>query len=314
MYSASDVVDGIKNPYKLIREMNVLYHTRFHHHNYNPGGIDIFEKDWDNLILLDACRYDTFKKTSDLPGSLTKVQSRGTHSKEFVKANFSNRELHDTVVVSANSYYKKLAKEHNIDLHDVFILLNEEAELSEKWPDMYEAYGNRIDPPELVSRKAIEVAEEYPNKRLIVHYMQPHRPFIGPNGIEKFSHVPEPMTDSIKSGEYDVTRQDVREAYKENLELVLDDVDKLMRELEGKTVVSGDHGELLGEGQSPLPLTTYGHVHGVYTPELTEVPWLEYDEGTRKNIVSEEPSEATEVTEKEMDKIDERLEKLGYKV
>lgn len=28
----------------------------------------IMEKDWDNLIILDGCRYDAFKKINSIPG------------------------------------------------------------------------------------------------------------------------------------------------------------------------------------------------------------------------------------------------------
>jgi len=311
MYSLPDIIDAIRNPYKIVREMNVLYHTRLHYHNYNPDGVDVLKEDWDNLILLDACRYEEFKDYHTLPGKLEKRESRGTHSREFVRGNFTDRKAHDTVVVSANGYYKKLAEDHNIDLHDMIIVLEDEEDRPTDWP---EVYRGRVIPPQAVTEKAIEAAERYPNKRLIVHYMQPHKPYIGPEGVEKFGEVPEPLWASMRSGEYDVTDEDLHEVYVENLNIVLEEVEVLMDELVGKTVVSGDHGELLGENQFPLPISTYGHPQGVYIPELTQVPWLEYEDGPRKEIISEEPSGTTEVSEDEMEKVDERLEKLGYKV
>jgi len=56
-----------------------------------------------------------------------------------------------------------------------------------------------------------------------------------------------------------------REAYESNLELVLKNIPKL----EGKTVISSDHGNLFGEhGQ-------YGHPPNKNYKELIEVPYFE---------------------------------------
>jgi hypothetical protein len=50
----------------------------------------IWDSEWDLLILLDACRYDTFEDVSEeveedfdfLDGNLEKVRSSGSHSRE----------------------------------------------------------------------------------------------------------------------------------------------------------------------------------------------------------------------------------------
>jgi len=44
------------------RRINTLYHSRLGSRIGNPQGIDIFGQDWDNLIILDARRYDEFSK------------------------------------------------------------------------------------------------------------------------------------------------------------------------------------------------------------------------------------------------------------
>ena len=62
-------------------------------------GLDVIEQDWDTLVILDACRYDSFKQCRDLKGSLQPAVSRGAHSWEFMQGNFVDRELHDTVYV-----------------------------------------------------------------------------------------------------------------------------------------------------------------------------------------------------------------------
>jgi len=107
---------------------------------------------------------------------------------------------------------------------------------------------------------------------LIVHFLQPHVPLIGETGLEiyqriaaegdlsalsrggrgdRFGALNVQLYDIIESDEFDIDVADLRRAYVENLEIVLPSVDRLIRELDGKSVVSADHGELLGERLLP---------------------------------------------------------------
>lgn len=297
MYEVGDIIDALRNPRKIIRELNTLYHRRLRYYDHNPDGVDIFAEDWANLILLDACRYDTFLQEATLPGQTETRQTRGTHSREFVRGNFAGRTLHDTVIVTANFWYDQI---NDIDVHDIVYVTGEEYD---------EGYDGRATPPEAVTSIARETANRYPNKRLIVHYMQPHRPFLGPVG--KDIHAPEPLTEKILSGEFEVSNERLWTAYRENLNIVLDDVETLLNDLQGRTVVSADHGELMGERQRPFPIRTWGHAHGVYVDELATVPWHVYDEGERREITTEAPAEAADSGMDEAT-VNERLEQLGY--
>ncbi len=71
---------------------------------YTKKSKSIFDKRWDNLIILDACRYDTFKKIAkDVCNELKPFYSLGTHTLEFLKANF--KEKHEEVIyLSTNSF------------------------------------------------------------------------------------------------------------------------------------------------------------------------------------------------------------------
>jgi hypothetical protein len=62
--------------------------------------------------------------------------------------------------------------------------------------------------------------------------------------------------------------QQVKEYYRKDLRLALKEVKRLIESLDGKVVVTSDHGELLGEGG-------WGHYIGGKEKELIEVPWLE---------------------------------------
>ncbi|KOX95931.1 hypothetical protein AMR74_13345 [Halorubrum tropicale] len=277
--------------------VNRLFYTIRNSDEYNADGIDIFTQDWDNLLILDACRYDYFADQSDLDGTLSTRISRASATREWVGANFTDRQLHDVVYVSANPNYRKVADEIGAEVHAYIDVWRDDTLVGEE---------NTIVPPETVTEHALSAAEEYPNKRLLVHYVQPHYPFIGPTGKEHFD-----PTATLKevSAKYDLTDDRLDRAYRENLDFVLDEAERLLEKLHGKTVVSADHGELLGERLSPLPLRAYGHPNGVYVDELVEVPWLVHQNGERREIVSEEPVERDDTKD---EALEEQLRNLGY--
>lgn len=277
---------------------NRLCHALGNESDYNDDGIDVFAEDWDTLVILDACRYDCFADQSTLDGTLETRISRASATREWVRANFGGRTLHDVVYVSANPNYRTVADEIGAEVHAYV----------DVWQDDYlEADGNVV-PPEAVTECALDAAERFPNKRLLVHYVQPHYPFLGPMGREEFD--PSKTLKEI-SRNADFTDDRLDEAYRENLDLVLMETERLLDELSGKTVVSADHGELLGERLSPIPLRAYGHPNGVYVEELVEVPWLVRTEGERKQIVSEPPAERSD-NEVDDRTLEERLRNLGY--
>ncbi|WP_266081623.1 alkaline phosphatase family protein [Haladaptatus caseinilyticus] len=200
--------------------------------------------------------------------------------------------------MSANVWYLKLLDELHSELHK-FINLQDQHHDEER--------GTVL--PEVVTKKARSVAEEYPNKRLIIHYLQPHQPYIGPTGRERFKVSPG-LRETLQQS--DVNDELLRTAYQENLDLVLDSVADLLPSLEGRTIVTADHGEMLGERGRPVPVRTYGHFSGLYHDELVTVPWLVIDEGQRKEIISESPS--VQLDDQDTEEVDERLRQLGYKV
>jgi len=101
------------------------------------------------------------------------------------------------------------------------------------------------------------------------------------------------------------------EAYQTNLDVVLKEVDELLTSATGKTVVTADHGELLGERMSPVPVRRYSHPRGVFVDTLLTVPWFIHEDGTRKEIVSSPPETDTELDE---ETVDAQLKALGYKI
>jgi len=294
MESLEKFKKGLDDPRRVICKMNTLLTRWKTDVPYNSEGIDVFSEDWDNLIILDACRFDEFKQTADLSGETDYRISRGSSSSEFIRGNFEDKTLHDLVYVSSNRHYAKLRDEIN-------------AEIYRYKPVELDAPDVESSLPHTVTKAALGAAEKYPKKRLMVHYMQPHQPFFGPKyeHLENGPHI----WDTIKMN--DMSEDEIIAAYRDNLRYVLEDVETLMGKLQGKTVISSDHGELLGERQRPIPKRMFGHSPATYSEKLVKVPWHVYINGPRRDIIAEKPEERTEVAK---EKVKEELRSLGYLV
>ena len=262
-------------------------------------------EDWDNLIILDACRFDDFQRLVNISGTLESRISKGTDSVKFIRNNFCGRELHDTVYVTANPHVRII--DDNM-FHDVI-----DDPLS-KWDESL-----RCVTPQSVTDSVTEYYHKYPNKRFIIHYMQPHDPPIGPTAkeIRNKVNISGPNISDQNSGtrmmsavaDGRISPELARKAYRENLRIVLDEVSGLFNKLEGKTVITADHGEMFGENPYPLLGSLYEHFHHPCTLELCKVPWFVIDTGDRRRIDAEAPENIDRVEDMEAEK---QLEALGY--
>jgi hypothetical protein len=283
-------------------------------------GDAVTEEDWDNLIILDGCRYDMFAERSSLPGRLEKRRSAGSATKEFVRNTFVGRQFFDTVYVSANPYVSKLVDDGFHHLEPVW---------KTRWD---EETGTVLPGP--MTESVREVAERFPDKRLVAHYMQPHHPFLGPTAERELGGTVgneqarreaaggaptdrEPsrvdhVWDRFRDG--DVDESVVRRAYYETLEEVLPWVADLCEDLPGKTVVTSDHGNLLDEPAYPIiSAGSRRFAHPTYgtAASLVTVPWQVCPFEERKTVVAEPPAEDAGTVTGET--VTERLEALGYR-
>jgi hypothetical protein len=311
MDTLSRLARAARNPRLFARHANRLYHRRLDRRRYNPEGIDVFEEDWDNLLVLDACRYDMFERYADLPGRLEHRDTRGTSTTEFLKANFDGRDLRDTVYVTANPQLYHNRDRIDAELYKIIDVWREDG-----WND---EYGTVL--PETVTEYAVRAAREYPDKRLVVHYIQPHYPFIGADTEFDKEHLAASDAEGIESrgenvwgqlmtGALDAETADVWRPYVANLQRALPHVEELLRELDGRTVVTADHGNMVGERSFPIPIREWGHPRGIYTEQLVRVPWLVHDNGPRRDVVTGQPESTTEGIEEGT--VADRLKHLGY--
>lgn len=307
MYRLSQIRRGLRHPMFVGRELNRIFHRRGYRRRFNTSGVQVFDQDWDTLILLDACRYDMFAQRSTLPGTLHRERSAGSSTVEFLEANVDGRDLRDTVYVTANP---QLYRHDDIDqtFHHVIHV----------WKDDGWDQEAKTVLPGTTTEYALEAAKRYPEKRLLVHYIQPHYPFIGSDFDFDFDKRDLHRTDDESPDfwydlfvrELSVDRSALWAAFERNLDLALEHVSTLLEGVDGKTVVSSDHGNMIGDRASPIPIREWGHPYGVYTDELVEVPWLEVRSGERRTITSEAPSAGSDRVDDDV--VEERLQNLGY--
>lgn len=311
---------------KIGRKLNQTYYD-LRNGEYNDAGIDIFAEDWDNLIILDTCRLDYFKQAKEkhnLPGTLESRISRGSQTPEWLWANFHDREHYDTVYISAtgmpyhlgvadpdpseqSTHQKKYS--FDLDVHDLVNLWKDPPEGSYPVLDREGRNTNYLVPAPLVADEISQYATEYPNKRLIIHLLEPHAPYLGTKiGDELHKKSDHPWQDKLHK-KVDIPKRTLRDAYQQKLDVGVRGVKKILNEVDGKTVVTADHGEMLWERAYPVPIIDILHPDQMYIDSLVRVPWLIID-GDRKDIVTEDPDEPRHQQSNEH--INNQLQALGY--
>ncbi len=268
----------------------------------------IHKENWDYLIILDACRYDTFKKLypNYLKGKLEKVGSRGSHTIEWTQKTFVDK--YDYTYLSANPFIN--GKSLSLDElgkgeSSSWCADNHFKKVIDLWDSSWDEKEDTVL-PETVRKKSLEFQDETP---LVIHFLQPHQPYIG----FSFSSFSSNARKRAKSGKENSStlwnlgasllhllpyenQQEVKQllgirtksnlekiyeekgmetlkkCYRTNLQKVLKEIESLVENLEGSIVITSDHGESFGTKK------IFGHVRGVDIPCLREVPWFEVKE------------------------------------
>jgi len=262
------------------------------------------DADWDTLLIADAARADLFEECVDHErfDKYRRVESRESATAEWSRVNFTD-DYGDTVYVTGNP---ATSKHITGSFHDYI----------EIWQDgLDDQLGTT--PADAVADAARKAHGDYPNKRLIVHFVQSHYPLV-PD--DRFQFEFWQGTDGLEFGDDTRASQvweaiglgladpdDVWSAYRDNLEYVMDHAWDLIEDLDGKTVVHSDHGNALGSRSWPIPVKTYGHPMGLRLSELVTVPWAVV-EGERRIVRDDGANQRGHETEE----MEERLRALGY--
>ncbi len=246
---------------------------------YSSEGRSIYTEDWDVLLILDACRVDQLEDVASeysyLPDDVPEFHSLAGYSREWLCRNFTDKnqnkyfeEISNTAYISGNPFTA-----------DVFSDDHPFGYLDEVWKYSWDDENGTIHPDALTDR-AIQLWREGNYDRMIVHYMQPHIPFVGGNenwheGFDPHSgdwgtkDQPKDLWARYRDGEITASREELWKAYQDNLRYVLDHLDDvLLKNISADSVViSADHGNAVGEGWY------YGH-GDVPLDVVQKVPWV----------------------------------------
>lgn len=261
-------------------------------------GIPIYEREWEVLIILDACRADLMDEVADEYPFLEKYRthdSLGSNSGQWMARNFTDEyaeEMRETAVVTGNPH------------SDTYLDEEDFAMLDEVWRYAWED-KDELFKPHFITDRAISIKRHFQPERMIVHYMQPHHPFIPHfDGFETDLH--ETWLNEwrdIRVGH--ISKEEKWRQYRDNLLYVLDYVELLLDSIDADpVVVSSDHGEAVGEWG------IYGH-YGIPLRVLRQVPWIETVAEDTGEYDPEFVPETTDVADSTRD-VEDQLEKLGY--
>ena len=321
-----NVKRGIKNPIQAFDQL-VLEHIYrvpvvFLEDRFGVG-TNVFEKEWDLLIILDTCRVDALREVADEYDFLTDIGelvSVGASSPEWIARTFTEEyadQIAETAYLSCNGNAETVLEKdapatdpgyltHSLLKRFDYVDADKLGRLEKLWsyePTGVEGPYGHVDgatPPRYLTDRAIDVARTHSFDRMILHYHQPHNPYAA-----------KAMEEGRELYDYETQfSQDPDQAWKSylaDLRYVLDDVELLLKNIDAeRVVISSDHGEAFGE------YGVYGHPIGSLHPHVRTVPWAVTTATDERTHTPEtlRPSESEEASNQD---VDETLEALGYK-
>lgn len=336
-YNRENFIGALSEPQKFYDESKRVFNRVRHTPikalflaKYTPE-CNVMEEDWDNLIILDSCRFDILSELNIFEDIDSKILKSST-SEEFIQEYFEKGEFGDTIYITANPYGARVT--------DTFF--KKVSTFDENFTkDGRKAKVDNLQKgwdPEIVYNTALKMYNENPNKRFIIHFMQPHAPYFGKKARMLREDLREQgyefwaWSDNIDRKDKDekdnvlyslqqaakkeiITKDELCETYEENISVVMKYVEKLSQDIDGKSVVTADHGEMLGDSRFLVPQNlsglknNMGHGDGIYTKELRKVPWAVLDYTERRDVIDEGVNKAGD----ESINVENQLKALGYK-
>ncbi len=136
--------------------------------------INLMEQNWDYLIVLDACRYDYFRNMYQdyFSGRLESALSVGSCTLEWCIKSFQGM-YSDIIYISSNPYINSKTEIKGFDARKHFY------KIIDVWTFGWnEELGTVL--PEKIDESTLQASKKFPEKRYIVHYLQPHAPYVSP--------------------------------------------------------------------------------------------------------------------------------------
>jgi len=153
--------------------------------------ISVMEENWDYLIILDACRYDYFTAVwkNYFDGELEKRVSLGSGTLEWCLESFKGY-YPDVIYISGNPYINSKVEIKGFNARRHFY------KVIDVWDFGWDKELGTV-PPENVNKITLSLVRKFTQKRFIIHYLQPHAPYISrefktigfPNPDPKYGQV-----------------------------------------------------------------------------------------------------------------------------
>lgn len=278
---------------------------------------DFVEHEQFALIILDACRYDEFARQigDHLDGDLQRVWASGYWTGNYTQETWTDEyplTYFSSMPVISDTHFERIGRSYRPSNHF--------DRLVHCWDTDWDPELGTV-PAERVTNSVLQYVSDSDSSQLVVHYAQPHVPYIGEteilpwhgksnrdiqNRLNDDDQPSELIYSKIQRGE--IPDETLCQAYRDNLEYVLKEVVRLVRHLDCPVVITSDHGEHLGENNN--------YLHYQDSVGIRQVPWyivsgseinnLEIEEALQQGF--ENPDEQQSTSEE----VQERLESLGY--
>jgi|AKVG01.1.fsa_nt_gi hypothetical protein len=278
-----------------------------------PIGRPIWESDWDLCIVLDSARADIMHDLAPafFDAEFDDALSVGSVTTEWLANTFHRRyaeEMESTAYVTANP--------HSATVFDDASYLTNADSVSVPFPSAHVVDREQFDavhelwrthatdhdavPPETMLDATIEGHRKY--DRVVAHWLQPHEPFLARSAPLTGGSVLEgDIWAELREGRVDAAT--VWESYEANLLYALAKIERLLHAIDGRILITSDHGNAFGEwGQ-------YGHPFGWPHPSVRRVPWIST---TSVAVRSYDPEPVLGISATDGDR-DEQLAALGYR-
>ena len=278
------------------------------------SGRSIFDAEWDLCIILDACRADELQRFQDQPEydwlmDVDRYPSIASCTWNWLPRTLAATPddlLAETTYVCANPFSERFCEPAQFD------------RLDEVWRSAWDDDLGTVHPRSVTDR-AIAHGRERGSEgggRLLVHYLQPHVPFLVSGATtssrSNFTHDRESTPDAwdrVTAGNLDCDRAIAM--YRKTLVEVLDEVTLLLSNIDAeRAVVTADHGEAFGERG------LYGHPNDIDLSCLTQVPWVETrgtDEWTHiPDVDTSRDGRGAGGNKENEASVNKRLQALGY--
>jgi hypothetical protein len=294
-------------------------------------GTNIFEKDWDVLLIFDAASFEMMRgiyDEYDFIEDYGSMWSRGSSSPEWAQNTFIEDEpdLDDVHYVSANTltslvtsgiHEKEIYRTDDIGAEPWMIehYKNEgESIFESSHPVWLNQYGEKdsaelffID-PDIVTSEALDVMDEY-DGNFIIHYMQPHEPFVRAEDprYDMWPYDKDYSMFNMDNKDY----ESLIKAYRDNHTYILEKIENFLVNIDDEleVCITADHANMYGR-VFDVPYA-FGHPQYIwFNRTIRKVPYMKVnqsivDKETDLNVEKEGTVESDEVVD--------RLEALGYK-